>query len=395
MEIFFQRIKNAASKGIDRTEKNIFVQWLGSGPSIRVRARLALSVAFLTAMGNLLVGVIRTVEVTDYAVTLGELETFETDILTALYAVEKTRADLWQFDASPSVDSEAALLDAMAQLKADVAKLEDRKPATIVWKLNHRYTEIAARISQWLELEKVGKVRRHSERSAAALGISLGNLISDLETVLVSVNATVYKKRESSKTSLMQIARDQLILLLVLVFCMPVFLVLVPPWVVRPLKRLHGLARRVKDGQVRDFGIVGNDEVSQVSRAIKAALKKQSILDGKKSSKIFEIRNVLRAVIGNSSQTIFVLDHQRRVNYCTESAAGAFSQEAYQVLGKEVCSLANSPELDALIDRGFQGESLNEEIALSSDGKNLAATVRMCAVHNRDGDISRLVLFFG
>lgn len=394
MEIFFQRIKDAAAKGFDKTEKNAFVQWLGSGPSIRVRARLALSVAFLTATANLLVGVIRTVEVTNYAATLGELEDFEADILTALYSVEKTRADLWQFDASPSVDSEGALLSAVDELKRDIASLESRRPKGVNWKLSHRYEEIIGRITQWLDQEEKGGGRRRSERSAAALGLSLGNLVKDLEMVLKEVNVTVDKKRETSRTSLMQIARDQLLLLLVLIFCMPVFLILVPPWVVQPLKRLHGLARRVRDGQVRDFGIVGKDEVSQVSKALKNALKKQSILDGKKSSKIFEIRNVLRAVVSNVEQAIFVLDHQRRVNYATNSAARLFGMEAYQVLGKELHELGTALELENKVSSAFKGEDLNQQLPLPGLLKGALNTVKIGAVHNRDGDISRLVLFF-
>lgn len=398
MEIFFQRLKSAAIKTFKDPKKRDLVQWLGAGPSIRVRTRLALGVAFLVAITNLFVGVLRTVEVSQYAKNLGVLEDFHGSLQDTRIIVERTRADLWHFDASPSLDSQNALQNSREELLAILTSLEQQNPEEIPLKIKHHYVEIDKRIRLWVKntISK-GQMSREGERSASSLGSALSSLLREIELISTSISINIHFERERSKSEMMKIARDQLLLFLVLLFAMPIFVFFVPTWVLSPVRRLHGLARRIREGQVRDFGIVGNDEISQVSESLKKALVSINKLDKKKSAKIFEIRNVLRATVGKMNEMCLVVDRDRKINYSSERLASFYGLKSYQLNGKCLKEVASSKALLSAVKHVLSGESMSKSIDFvekDAAGEIHNLQVRITLIHNREGDVSRVVMFF-
>ena len=396
MEIFFEKFKSAAYRTFGDHGNNDLVQWLGSGPSIRVRVRVALSVAFIVAIANLSVGVFKTLEVTDYANNIGRLENFHTGILNSLRSVEETRANLWQFEVSPTLDAESIFSESLTDLKEKLEILSASKPKEIRWKVENRFEQINSEVKKWFKFSSEDKSRNQDKRNATAvLALAFSSLARELGIVGDSVHKSMEIRREKARMALMQIGRDQLLLLLVLLFAMPVFVFFISAWAVSPLRRLHTLARRIRDGQLRDFGIVGKDEVSQVSKALKKALIKIDVIDRKKSAKIFEIRNVLRSVIGHVESSVLIVDRGKKVNYVTPSAAQFLSRECHQINGKLLDDVMSSKVLLKSVKRAFEGDSLNQSIDIIFNDKSpVNLSIYLSAVHNREGDISRVIIFF-
>ena len=73
---YFTYLFSAARTALATPRQVELIQWIGTGPSIRARARFALVAAFLVAAPTLFIGVIQTDGVSRYAKTLDEGDLF-------------------------------------------------------------------------------------------------------------------------------------------------------------------------------------------------------------------------------------------------------------------------------------------------------------------------------
>src|SRR5580698_10616292 len=79
-----------------------FKKFISAGPTIRARVRLSLLAAFLISAPALLIGVIRTEEVSYHAVRLSEYDDYTKRLLEIRIAIKELDLAIWEY----SVESE-------------------------------------------------------------------------------------------------------------------------------------------------------------------------------------------------------------------------------------------------------------------------------------------------
>jgi PAS domain S-box-containing protein len=245
--------------------------------------------------------------------------------------------------------------------------------------------------------------RRHfavDEKPAGFQSLSLAELAitslsSDVHDLERAVAATVYERRSDAIQAMSQTGRDQLVLFLILLFAIPVFIGFVPVWVVRPLIRLKHIEQRIEEGRIRELAVSGNDEVSQLARAIKDALMWREELDVRKSTKIFEIRNVLRAVIGHVNEPVIIIDRTGRINYANQPASQLLRVETHYLEGSGLGDHFFSTELTKAVAAALSGDIDDAGVKTRlefRDGRVVSMLARLSAVHDRAGGVSRVVM---
>lgn len=138
--------------------------------------------------------------------------------------------------------------------------------------------------------------------------LSMMSMAKELKTVEKPVIDVARREWREALGSLSMVGRDQLILFLVLLFSIPIFVGFVPGWLVAPLSRLRQIASKIELGRLNDMPVSGRDEVAILARTLKSYYVRKDELDHKKSSKNFEMRNVLRAVINRVAEPVFIID---------------------------------------------------------------------------------------
>ena len=115
----------------------------------------------------------------------------------------------------------------------------------------------------------------------------------------------------------------------------------------------------------------------------------------KKSAKIFEIRNVLRSVLGRTSEAIFILDPAGKISYTNDPAARLLGKETHHVEGADLEDVLFSPGLMKAVEKARHGdfEEGGIDVTIENDeGQVLPLHVFLGSVRDRQGDVSRIVL---
>lgn len=387
---FLGRISVAARTALAHPTQVEFAHFIGAGPSIRARARLALAAAFLVAAPTLFIGVMRTEDVAKHAATLSEYDDYWKRILETKIAVKELDLATWAYSAEFEFENSQAALAASDFLKLSIAQMVAERPDDLNIGPRGFFEGLVDRLD--------GQVKRAvaNRGSMAQARLSIITLVRELKNIEIRVVEVAKRERKAALSSLSMVGRDQLILFLVLLFAIPVFVGFVPGWLVLPLNRLRQIASKIDMGQfLKDMPLHGRDEVAVLARSLKSYFLRRDELDQKKSSKIFEMRNILRSVISRVSEPIFIVDSSIKISYTNEAAANLVGLPSHQMEGKLINDCMYSPSLKKASEMVFEADATEESIPIEmevANGKVLFMNAKIGVVRNRDGEVSRAVI---
>lgn len=364
-------------------------QYIGVGPSIRARARLALAAAFLVAVPMLLVAVLRSDHVFQHSHAMIEQEDYRRLLIQTRIALKNVDLALWAYVSEIDFDNGQGVFLASDELKQALVSLVKDKPKDIDLGPEGLLEALTARLD--------GMIRRAltSRSSFAPARLAMLTLDNELKSVENKIEFVASLERREALKSLSSVGRDLLVLLLILLFFIPIFVGLVPIWLVEPLSRLRQIAGKVELGKLKEMAVNGHDEVATLARTLKSTFLEKEELEQKKSSKIFEIRNILRSVLVRVREPIFIIDENERINYTNEAAAILLSIPSHQMEGKYLSDCMYSPGLNKASKRAFFGDVNEEAMRIHleiANGRNYDLDAKIALVRNRDGEVSRVVI---
>ncbi len=383
------RISVAARTAISHPSKVELTNLMGAGPSIRARARLALAAAFLVATPILFVGVMRTEDVARHAATLSDFDDYWKRLLESRIALKELDVAIWAYSSEQEFETGQAVLVALDFFKAAVDQLISQKPVEFDIGPPGFFESLSSRLDGLIKRSIVNR------GSMAQARLSIITMAKELKNVEKRVIEVARHERREALGSLSMVGRDQLILFLVLLFSIPIFVGFLPGWLVAPLSRLRQMASKIELGRLKDMPVSGRDEVAVLARSLKSHFLRKDDLDHKKSSKIFEMRNVLRAVLNRVLEPVFIIDDGTKINYTNEAAAALIGLPPHQVEGKPLGDCLYSQALKKITERAFSGDisELATEVSIEvPDGRAFTKHAKIGVVRNRDGDISRVVI---
>lgn len=382
------RISVAARTALAHPRNVDIANFIGAGPSIRARARLALAAAFLVAAPTLFIGVMRTEKVAEHAAALSEYDDYWKRLLETRISIKELDLAIWAYSVEREFENAQAVLGATDYLKRAIEQMVHEKPLSLDIGPPGFFEGLIMRLE--------GLIKRliANGSSLAQARLNIMSLSKELKTIEKRVIEVARMERRAALGSLSMVGRDQLILFLVLLFAIPVFVGFVPGWLVAPLSRLRQIASKIELGQLKEMPLSGRDEVAALARALKAYFLKKEDLDHKKSSKIFEMRNVLRSVLNRIVEPVFIVDENSKINYTNEAASFLVALPAHQMEGKYLTDCMYSPDIKKIIDKAFKGDAEDQakEVLLEfADGRSLTMQLKVGVVRNRDGEVSRAV----
>lgn len=384
------RISVAARTALAHPRYVDLANFIGAGPSIRARARLALAATFLVAAPTLFIGVMRTEVVSKHAAILMEYEDYLKRILETKIAVRELDSATWAYTAEIDFENNQAVLSASDHLKLAVAQMLSEQPEDVDAGPSGFFEGLVGRLD--------GQIKRAvaSRGSMAQARLSIISLSKELNILESRASAITKQEKKSALSSLSMVGRDQLILFLVLLFAFPVFVGFVPGWLVLPLNRLRQIASKLEMGQLlKDMPLHGRDEVALLARSLKTYFLRRDELDQKKSSKIFEMRNILRSVLSRVSEPVLIVDSNIKINYTNDAAANLVGLPSHQMEGEHLGGCINSPSLTKAAEMVFEADSTEESMPVEievASGKALYMNANIGVVRNRDGEVSRAVI---
>lgn len=387
---FLGRISVAARTAMAHPRHVEIAHFIGAGPSIRARARLALAAAFLVAAPTLFIGVMRTEEVSRHTAILSEYDDYWKRILETRIAVKELDLATWAYSAENEFENTQAVIGASDLLKLAITRMVVERPLDLDIGPKGFLEGLVDRLD--------GQVNRAvaNRGSMAQARLNIISLSKELNTIEGRVIERAKSERKAALGSLSMVGRDQLILFLVLLFAVPVFVGFVPGWLVLPLNRLRQIASKIEMGQyLKDMPLHGGDEVAALARSLKSYFVRREELDQKKSSKIFEMRNVLRSVISRVSEPIFIVDANIKINYTNEAAASLIGLPSHQIEGKLIGDCMYSPSLKKAAENVFEADETEESIPVEmevANGQTVFMNAKIGVVRNRDGEVSRAVI---
>ncbi len=386
---FLARISVAARTALRNPSKGELLGLMSAGLSIRSRARIALAAAFLVATPILFVGVMRTEAVARHAAILSDFDDYWKRLLETRIALKELDVAIWAYSAEAEFENGQAVLHASDHFRTAIDHMVLHKPADFELGPAGFFESLSSRLDGLIKRAIV------NHGSVAQARLSIITMAKELKNVERRVVEVAQRERREALGSLSMVGRDQLILFLVLLFAIPIFVGFVPGWLVAPLNRLRQIASRLELGRLKDLPLSGRDEVAVLARTLKAYYLRKDELDLKKSSKIFEMRNVLRAVINRVDEPVFIIDDGTKINYTNEAAAALIGLPPHQIEGKQLGDCVFSQALKKVTERAFSGEFTELEIDASievADGRSYQKHAKIGVVRNRDGDISRVVI---
>ncbi|MDA0712912.1 MAG: PAS domain-containing protein [bacterium] len=395
---YFNHLFSAAKTALSHPRHAELMQWIGTGPSIRARARLAMMTAFLVATPTLFIGVLRTDDVVRYARTLNINDIFRIKVSELRLTIERVRTAIWRYEAQPEKENERLLLKEVVMLRENLSYIVVEKPkdfySNSLSQLNELSVKLEASIINGLNGIRYSP-EQLSKTSMTFAMLSLITLSNEVANIENEVRTVLVPYRQSVIDSLSRVGRDQLILFLILLFAIPIFVGLTPGWLVAPLMRLKSMEHRIEQGQIRDLAVSGRDEISDLARALQSALVWREELDQRKTAKIFEMRNVLRSVINHLVEPVFIIDRDDHINYANEAAAQLLDVEIHNLEGSGLQEHVFAPELEQEIVKARDGDVRKDGFEITfemSSGRVKTLIAHVSAVHERQGGVSRIVL---
>lgn len=382
-------ISVAAKVALAHPKRTDLRHLISPGPTIRSRARIALAAAFLVATPALFIGVMRTEEVAHHAARLSEYDDYWKRLLEARIAIKELDVAVWAYTVEREFENSQAVVLASENLKQVIVHLIEMRPQGLDVGPKGFVDGLAARLD--------GLVKRSiaNRGSMAQVRLSIISLSKELATIEKRAMEIARRERREAMGSLSRVGRDQLILFLLLLFGIPIFVGFVPGWLVAPLSKLRQIVSKIELGQLKDLPISGRDEVALLARTLKSYFVRKEELDQKKSSKIFEMRNVLRSVINRVNEPVFIVDQNLRINYTNEAAATLVGLPPHQMEGKLISDCMYSPMMKKALGKAFMGNLDEDALDISietNDGRSFSRAAKIAMVRNRDGEVSRSVV---
>jgi len=371
---------------------------VGTGLSIRARARLVLVSTFLVAAPALLIGVLRTQAASSSAQNVAAYENYERQATRARLLNEEALVQAWHLTARPEVERLREFQKQIAIVAGALKDLVEQKPSEFYFVELSRLNDAAMYLDNSQDDLEMARFQLDEGRRIEILGY-LRLLLTDISIEMRDLDARVRAVADARMSSvisqLSKVGRDQLILFLLLLMAIPLFVLFAPGWVVAPMARLRALKHRIEEGHVRDIAVFGHDEVSQLARSLKSALAWREDFEQKKSAKIFEVRNVLRGIISHTTEAVLVIDRNDKVSFANDPAAKLLGMEQHYLEGSILTDHVFSPELIKAIDNAQSGDLSVEPLTIQLelvDGSERTCRVKMASVHDREGSIARVVI---
>lgn len=383
------KISVAAKTALTSSQNVELRRYIGTGPSIRARVRLALAVGFFIAVPALFVGVLRTEKVLQRTVSLIGHDDYLKSILGVRIAIKELDLALWAFFSDHEFERGQNALIASEHVVQRITHIVRGRPHDIDIGPPAFLEGLATRLQSLTERA----VANRSSIAPPRLGIIA--LYKELNMLEERVLVLSQQERKLALASLSTVGRDQLILFLILMFAMPIFAIFVPGWVVGPLRRLRQITSKIEQGELKEIAIRGRDEVAILTRSLKSYFVQQEALEQKKSSKIFEMRNILRSVLGRVEEPVFIIDSNLNINYTNEAAACLIGLAAHQIEGKVISDCMFCPAIKKAMEKAFDGDAHDGPFPVKlevADGRIFDIEAKLGVVRNRDGEVSRAVL---
>lgn len=387
----FSKISDAARLALNNQKNLEITNFIGSGPSIRARARLVVAAAFLVSTPTLFIGVMKTEDVARHASLLSQYDDYWKQILSTKIAMKDLDLAIWSYVNEQEFENAQATQIASERLTKTVSKLIGSKPEDLEVGPEGFLVGLTTRLDSSI------KKSIANNTSLAPARLSIITLAKELGVVEDRVIQRAREERNYAFSALSTVGRDQLILFLILLFSIPIFVGFMPGWIVLPLGRLKQMSAKIEAGKIKELGIVGKDEVAVLARTLKEYLLKKEDLAQKKSSKIFEMRNILRQTINKISQPVLVIDESLKINYTNEAMSEISGLATHQLEGSSLNDVIFSSDLKKMIVKSFDGHLYedDEEIKIEVfDGRLYDIFANIGIVRNRDGEISRAVIVF-
>lgn len=366
---------------------------VGGGPSMRTRARVVVAVALVLTLPTLLLGVVRSAPVVEQSRAFARRDAFVQALHRARVASIGVEHHIWRFRAQKQVDNARAVDAAFDKLSASIVTvmqaLPKDKDVNDLRGLREAVARGRAAVDRALKAEKADL-----EQLGLAT-LALETVSGEIDTLYAGALQESAALRTAAENALSRVGRDQLVLFLLLLILAPLLIVFGPSWVVEPMARLRGLAKRVKNNQHRDIVVSGRDEVAQVGDALKTALKQLKKNDLVKSAWIRLLGRVVQAVLDHVAEPCFVLDRGGIVKDTNDAAARVLGIKAHNLRGQKLEELLFSPELAKALDRAVDGDTEHDGIDVSLETENgtvRTAHVFLEPVKNSSGEIERVVV---
>ncbi len=390
---------------------------IDTGPTMKSRARLMVGLAFGLALPALLVGSLRAAVATDDVRVFSQVHVVADDARHLELRVQSSRAALWAFEAERNVDSGRRLRSALDSVARAVLDLDQqlvslRENETFAreletWREELNQEPLLARTAPLARMRgAVGRVRRNvdpiiDERDAKAgtaalrrAHTALETLARDAATLARHARDLTRERARQAETSVSLVGRDQIVLFLLLLFAAPLFIGAAPGWMIAPLVRLRGVAQRIEKGRIKDVVATGRDEVGDVTRALRSALKRLDEQDHKQRSKLFELRRVLRATVAPVAEPIVIIGRAGKVDYANPAAAALLGRELHHIENNPFEELLHSPELDDAIQRARDGDVDDNgiDVMVETDVRIERLHADLTPVRNQEGHVTRVVV---
>ncbi len=379
--------------------------FVGTGPSIRQRARLTILSAFLLSLFALGAGVWRNTTAVESAETFVLYDQCGDEVRRIQGDVAGVEAAAWRYQARPGFDNERRLQNAFDGISRRVVRLIQSSQGRgndddlICVPFKNKVTDLALAIRRArTSVDVAVSTKREGQMDLQALERAreaLVTLSTACEKLILQTRTRAEGSHDVLRENLSRIGRDQLVVFL-MTFLLGLGMVFFgPDWVITSLQRLRGITQRIELGKFKDLVIKGRDEVSLVAGALQKTLMHYEEQGQKKSAKIFEIRNVLRAVLAGNSEPVFIMDPSGKIAYTNEPAAHMLGKESHHVEGSDLEDVLFSPELMKAVEKARHGDIDADGVAVTienDEGQVLPLHVVLGNVRDRQGDISRIVL---
>lgn len=372
------------------TYSNI-INFIGMGPSIKSRARFALSLIFIIVIPVFIISVIKTEQVVKDSVILTKYDNFYKKVVDAKLLIKDLDLAMWNYVDEAEFKNAQKIYLILDNLHNSIFNLGFNLPKEIsnIFILNME--------NMFARTESLIRKAIATDYSFSHSRISILALLQ--ETTKLELEAYDISNYYHSKTtsSISNISRDQVILLLFLVFSMIIFIFFISLWILRPLERLKKLVDQIELGSFSNLAIAGNDEVSYLARTLQEYFIREDEISQKKSAKIFEVRNILRFVINKVNEPIAILDSNLKISYANEALADLINIPSHQIEGKTVNDFIISDDLKKQLQKAFLGFFNDEEFKITIrllDAREYIVTSKIGIIRNRESNISRTVLVF-
>jgi PAS domain S-box-containing protein len=391
------------------------------GPSMRARARILVVAAFAIALPALIVGMLRIDAAESESQVLAEVSSLTIVFRELRVRILDARMATYRVEAEPTPDARRALKIALDQLAREILDAEGAleeilasptAPLAVAlanWTANEgddtplAMTDPLRRVKENISqarvsLEPTLRIRQGARpEGALARRAHEGFQAAERDVVDLMRQATMLARDRARRNaeSISRAARDQLVLFLLMLSIMPLLMTLGPSWMTAPVERLRGAARRIASGRGRELIPSSDDEVGEVTRALKDALTRLEESDQKKTHKIFEMKKLIRALLARLDEVVFVVGRAGQVDYVSDRATRVLGSEKHHLEGKPLEDVCFSPQLVDSIDRVRAGNTADKDIPIvlePADGRVLNMSASVVGVQDQDGRVSRVVV---